>query len=270
MAAKDKYNRVLDELLQQVKQFPDQECLELSTEEERKYIMEHAPRVWHTVLYLDHVLSRANHKNTGFKILDIGPTPFTELYKKYFDVQVSTIDRTSLLEKRCSLNGIAFRKCNLLEEDIPYPDNEFDAVVFTEVFEHLIAPPQIIFRRIRKVLKDKGMLVFSTPNIASGCKRLTLLFGSPILTPAYTVFQEDIDGNWVHGYGHWREYTMGELKDILNRYKFDIIKDKQIIRPYVSLKTVNPLKFMKRLALRALVDNPLSPPEFNLILAQKR
>jgi len=229
-----------------------------------------AKRIRHTIQYFSYILDKKRYKGKKFKILDIGTSPFTFIYNKYFDAQIYSIDLTDLYKRRCELNNIIFKKCNILTEDIPFPDNEFDIVMFTEVFEHLIGPPQLIFGRIRKVLKNNGILVFSTPNIASYYNLIMLLLGKSILTPLNLLFKEETPGNWIaHGYGHWRKFTMRELIDLLSECQFEVIKYKHIIKPYLDIRTKNPFKFIRRLGWNVIVSM-LPPTQFNLILAKKK
>jgi ubiquinone/menaquinone biosynthesis C-methylase UbiE len=47
-------------------------------------------------------------------------------------------------------------------EGMPFRDNEFDAVVCTEVLEHVPSPPRAL-EEIRRVLKPRGVLIGSVP-----------------------------------------------------------------------------------------------------------
>ena len=49
------------------------------------------------------------------------------------------------------------------EDTLPFPDGSFDAVVCTEVLEHLSHPDRAL-RHIARVLKSGGVLIGSTPN----------------------------------------------------------------------------------------------------------
>ncbi len=49
-------------------------------------------------------------------------------------------------------------------EQIPYPDNTFDKVLFCEVIEH-VADDAKVLREIRRVLKPGGRVVISTPSL---------------------------------------------------------------------------------------------------------
>lgn len=251
-----------------LKKFPDSECLYLSAEAEKKYILGKSQRIRYTIEYFNHILQSKEFKERKCKILDIGTSPFTFLFNKCFDAQISTIDLTDLYKRRCKSSNIIFEKCNILEEDIPFPDNEFDIIIFTEVFEHLISPPKPIFQRIKKVLKHNGTLVFSTPNLNSPYNILMLMLGKRILPRSYELFNEETDGDCVHGCGHWRKFTMEELIDILKRYGFKIIKYRHIIKPYINIRTSNPLRFIRRSGLKILMSM-FPAAQFNLILARK-
>jgi 2-polyprenyl-3-methyl-5-hydroxy-6-metoxy-1,4-benzoquinol methylase len=241
----------------------------LSVEAEKRYILGKSQRIRHTIEYFNYILQDKKFEKRKCKILDIGTSPFTFLFNKCLEAEISTIDLTDLYSRRCRSDNIRFKKCNILEEDIPFPDNEFDIIIFTEVFEHLISPPKPIFQRINKVLNDGGTLVFSTPNLNSPYNILMLMLGKRILPRSYELFNEDADGDCVHGCGHWRKFTMEELIDILRRYGFKIIKYRHIIKPYISIRTSNPLRFIRRLGLKALMSI-FPAAQFNLILAQKK
>jgi len=266
---KNDYSNLINELLIEVDNFSDNECFKLSAKKESEYISQKSPRIKQTIDYFEYFLNENKYENRKFRILDIGTTPFTWLYGKYFDAQVSSIDLSNLMERRCKLNNVIFKRCNLLEEDIPFPENEFDVIIFTEVFEHLVGSPQLIFNRIKMVLNNKGILVFSTPNIASHYNAVKLLLGKPILAPVYEVFPEETQGNWAHGSGHWRKFTMGELLELLERYQFKVIKYKYTLKPFLDINTKNLIKFVKRVSFNLMVS--LLPPSlFNLILASKK
>jgi SAM-dependent methyltransferase len=263
------YKNLINELLAEVSRFPDKECFSSSAEAERSYILGKYQRIRLTIEYFSYILKDKKYKNRKCRILDIGTSPFTFIYNKVFNTRISTIDLTDQYKRRCGLNNIRFKKCNLLTEDIPFPEGEFDIVIFTEVFEHLIGPPQLIFGRIRKVLARGGVLVFSTPNISSYYNLVMLLAGKSILTPVNLLFKEESPGKWIaHGYGHWRKFTMKELIDLLSEYQFKVIKYKRIIKPYMDIKTTNPFKLIKRLGWNALASI-LPAVQFNLILARK-
>lgn len=113
-------------------------------------------------------------------------------------------------------NNIQLEPIDLRMGKLPWKDNSFNFVVFSEVMEHLI-PSDIpaIISEINRILKIGGWLLVTTPNISSLLKRINLLIGkNPI----------EFDLNLHSGatYGHIREYTLSEVITILQNNNFDI------------------------------------------------
>ena len=52
------------------------------------------------------------------------------------------------------------------QDDLPFGDLRFDAVICQEIIEH-IENPWLLFRKVKKVLKTGGTLIVTTPNISS-------------------------------------------------------------------------------------------------------
>jgi 2-polyprenyl-3-methyl-5-hydroxy-6-metoxy-1,4-benzoquinol methylase len=107
---------------------------------------------------------------------------------------------------------IPLKKCNLDWDAIPFPNGKFDAVVFTQVLEHLnYWKLDDVFEEIKRVLKPGGILVLSTPNLACLENRIFLLLGGikylggGIIPPA-----------------HAREYTLQEIVQIVQKNGFKL------------------------------------------------
>lgn len=65
---------------------------------------------------------------------------------------------------------------NASVDSLPFSNGYFDAVLLTEVLEHLIYPPTL-FNEIRRLLMPGGRLYFPTPNPAALSKILRLVRG---------------------------------------------------------------------------------------------
>lgn len=102
---------------------------------------------------------------------------------------------------------------NIEDENFPYPDNSFDAVLYCEIFEHLTDDPVRSLIEIRRVLKPDGLLVLTTPNavrLENICKLIDGI--SPF---------DQYSGFGPYG-RHNKEYTTDELKNVLSANGFEI------------------------------------------------
>lgn len=107
---------------------------------------------------------------------------------------------------------------------LPYPDNHFDAVIFSEVIEHLNINPLPVLQEINRILKPDGIVYITTPNQVNLFNRITLMLGGSLRNSISTsVTQIDQSQNTICGI-HWREYTLPELVEILETTGFSIKK----------------------------------------------
>jgi len=106
------------------------------------------------------------------KVLDIGCGDGDYSYnlqKMGFDVLGGDMD----VERFRYKDQVPFKKCNITEK-LPFTDNSFDFVVLAEVIEHLKNPYDVI-KELCRILKPKGKLVLSTPNILNLKSRMRFL-----------------------------------------------------------------------------------------------
>jgi len=186
-------------------------------------------------------------------ILDVGAQPFIvscALKRMGYRVIAFDIEPEAYMEiaKACGVDAV---KCDLERDELTITDA--DCAVFTDVLEHLhyyYAP--MVLAKISKALKIGGYLVLTTPNVASLFRRLRLLLGRQ---PIYR--------------HHVREYTMGEVLEMVGEAGFDIIEayysavndltliDAELekyprIRSYIDLLRIAIRKPTKLNVLRAL------------------
>jgi 2-polyprenyl-3-methyl-5-hydroxy-6-metoxy-1,4-benzoquinol methylase len=113
------------------------------------------------------------------------------------------------MQERFKSSGVKLVGWNL--EEMPYPlaDAGYDAVVMTEVFEHLREYPATALHEAHRILRPGGHLYFTTPNAAYIGNRARLALGRNVATPL---------GDWVNGLPHARharEYTFGEIIELM-------------------------------------------------------
>ncbi|MBU2544922.1 class I SAM-dependent methyltransferase [Patescibacteria group bacterium] len=97
------------------------------------------------------------------------------------------------------------------KERLPYPDNYFDVVTVSEVFEHL-RDINFVLDEIHRVLKTNGFLFISMPNLAALHNRILLLFGRQPRCISLSVGS------------HFRGFTFPAWKKLLSTKEFQVIK----------------------------------------------
>lgn len=267
----------IEKVIAEIALCSDNNSVGLSRDQENKYLLSHMESLWWNVNMIKNGLKIMSCREQPF-ILDIGTSPLTFVYRHLLpNARLSTIDLTSLLAERCRNAGIEHRVCDLVKETLPFDDGQVDLIVFTEVFEHLNTGPRRIFAEINRVLSPGGMLVFSIPNTARVHNRMKAVLGKPVLDPVYRVYKEDItghsqgNGEWVHGLGHVREYTMSEALDIVQHYGFEV-QVKLSVDPFISPPpgALSKLQRISRTICRIASSVIPNSRLINLILAKKR
>jgi SAM-dependent methyltransferase len=151
------------------------------------------------------------------RVLEVGTTPgqFTEILRRagyaVDGVDLFPDQRADLWQRL----GVEVRFCNIDEQPLPYAGQTFDAVVFSEVIEHLVASPLPALREMARVLRPGGRLVITTPNqhyVKSRLKTLAdVLLGRPFEPFADFTRAMALAGPQRY-YNHSRLYTLEELR----------------------------------------------------------
>jgi len=105
-------------------------------------------------------------------------------------------------------------------EEVPYPleDDSFDAVIMTEVYEHLRDYPVRTLQETRRILCSGGGLYFTTPNVAYLMNRFRVLAGRSIATGL-----DDWIGGIPHA-RHAREYTFADVDRLMSYAGLSIVR----------------------------------------------
>ncbi len=173
--------------------------------------------------------------------------------KEYYSSTVYGIDMDKASVEIAKANGEKVTR-GTLEGHWPYKDNFFDYVISVQVLEHLINPDNFLSES-RRVLKENGILVISTPNLAAWFNRLIFLFGyQPFFLEASTQdktiglkFTRRLTKN-RQPLGHVRVFTLYALDDLLKLHKFKVLETRggevnylpQYMKPFDKLFSYIP------------------------------
>jgi 2-polyprenyl-3-methyl-5-hydroxy-6-metoxy-1,4-benzoquinol methylase len=180
----------------------------------------------------------------GSTILDLGAQPFIiscALKRMGYNVIAFDVDPEPYMRiaKACNVNVV---RCDLERDELGV-DNA-DCAVFTEVLEHLhyyYVP--LVLNKINRALKRGGVLILTTPNIASLFRRLRLLLG---IQPIY--------------HYHVREYTMREATSLLREAGFEITKAYYSVVNDLTLIDADPEEYLRISSFKDLVRIVLKKP----------
>ena len=137
------------------------------------------------------------------------------LVRKLFGYEVLGIDFHDGWKERLSSERISLGVCDLTKDPIPFEDETFDIVLFCETIEHLSVRLHKVLQEARRILKQEGFMILTTPNVARLDNRLKLLLGKSPFGDAR------VDS-------HIHEYTANEIESGLLANGF------QIERLYIS------------------------------------
>src|SRR3989344_4605768 len=147
-------------------------------------------------------------------VLDIGcgdGTNMEALSQLGFNIEGCDISRLAV--KLAKKKGFSAKVVNLNTDILPYRNNSFDLVWCTETIEH-VADPDFVLTEILRVLKPRGSLFITTPNISWFGNRFQVLLGKTL---------EDLHAEHLH----W--YNPRTLHQLLGS-KFRIQKEMSYIR----------------------------------------
>jgi 2-polyprenyl-3-methyl-5-hydroxy-6-metoxy-1,4-benzoquinol methylase len=180
----------------------------------------------------------------GSTVLDLGAQPFIiscALKRMGYNVIAFDVDPRPYkrIAEACNVNIVG---CDLERNELGI--NNADCVVFTEVLEHLhyyYVP--LVLIKINRALKAGGVLVLTTPNIASLFRRLRILLGKQL----------------IYHY-HVREYTMKEVISLLRGAGFEIIKSYYSIVNDLTFIDADPEEHLRISSFKDLVRIVLKKP----------
>jgi SAM-dependent methyltransferase len=175
--------------------------------------------------YLLSKLAELNLK--GKRILDIGSGRL--ILSSYLSSSGSSLvafDLPKVFDDKCVKERAKSYSIDLVSSKIesgrkfrlPFKNSSFEIVLMTEVFEHLNFSPVFVLNEIRRVLKDKGYFILTTPNVHSFENKIRFFLNKNI----YGNFEKYLIGS-PFDY-HWREFEKRELFYVLKQCDFRVMK----------------------------------------------
>jgi 2-polyprenyl-3-methyl-5-hydroxy-6-metoxy-1,4-benzoquinol methylase len=145
--------------------------------------------------------------------------------------EVAALDLSEELLDQIRARGIEdARLHDLASGPLPYRDGSFRAVFAGEIIEHLVDTDSFL-ADIYRVLAPGGMVVITTPNLASLENRVRLLFGRYPMWLEYDLSDQ----------GHVRAYTVPTLKKHLRRRGFTVERVRGNWVPFVPQRVFTDL-----------------------------
>jgi len=194
-------------------------------------IERHRPRCLHAVNWL------LSGGITNGKVLVFGENekPFTMLFEKLgFQVHGFSLPLNYHKSVECETASSVVQKIRDLRED-------YDVVVCDDVLQHF-ASAATVLSLLKDYVRPGGMLLLTTPNVASGTSRLRLLRGRNIYPSSDNHYPHnqspDTDAQRLMPY---REYTLRELELLFKAEGFELTKKECIVGTYVSANRWPPM-----------------------------
>jgi SAM-dependent methyltransferase len=183
---------------------------EKDAEPNERYVAFHRPRF----SFLLDVLRKHVGQEAG-RVLDVGRSPLTALLARELRTPVDSLG----LEPDEELSTGRHHCFDLNETQFPERcrtgPGPYDVIVFAEVLEHLYTAPELVLAYVRRLLRPGGLLLLQTPNAVSLSKRMKLALG---INPFGRIRVDKANP------GHFREYTLAELKEVLKGADFSVEK----------------------------------------------
>lgn len=207
-----------------------QQAIDILMEEHNQWLKDNNPEIFY-----DHIIHSARIEQilkftdrVCGKVLDIGCfSGFVT--KKIIDQggkEVIGMDRWEEAMQLARNKGIQTVYGDLDNSDLAFPDNYFDCVIAADVFNSIF-DPDAAMAEISRVLKPKGKLIITVPNLTSIGNRLLMLIGSA---------PYNLQVRARTGAGHIRLFTFYTMRQLLGDYNFEIEKMSSSVVAFPSIR----------------------------------
>jgi len=142
------------------------------------------------------------------RILDVGCGAGINSSKLLSSKNIVGVDISPEAIELYKKNGFRGKVADL-SKGLPFPDNYFDAILFSEVLEHISSTSQAL-NELNRILRPGGLLFLSTPNSAFWVYRIFALLGHTLSD--------------VQHPGHVRFFSKNSLSKSLSLSNFKILQ----------------------------------------------
>lgn len=160
-----------------------------------------------TLYYLHQLVLEELGKYDSGRLLEISPGGL-RLWK-----QIENLNRFKIHGCDIDCHNASIKHCDLNEDNIPFDDEFFENVVCCEVIEHIHDPWKLI-AEAKRVMKSKGKLIITTPNVSKMYDRLHYLLKGFVPSFGGLKFKSYMQ--------HINPINIRELLLILNKHGFEI------------------------------------------------
>lgn len=229
------------------------------TDADRSFVERATARMWKTLQYLPVAHGTESLLDVGSMRGLFAPT-YIEIWQYRNVTLLGTDTPTGIVERVVADRKFEFPayRCNIETEPWPLADNTFDAVVCTEVLEHLIFDPAFAMNEMNRVLKPGGVALITVPNAASDICLVQIVNDSQpgflrhYISDALRSGRRDLET--VYHVSHFHEYTGWELKELAEAtgFKVEVLKGLAVHpQPYRSFRLSLLLAIVRLLFPRA-------------------
>jgi 2-polyprenyl-3-methyl-5-hydroxy-6-metoxy-1,4-benzoquinol methylase len=151
----------------------------------------------------------------GKEVLDVGCRDGT--ISKIIENEGNHVEAVEISEysiKKAREKGLKVYDLNLNGYWADSIEKKYDVVFAGEIIEHIFETSAFL-QSVNKVLKSSGILILSTPNLASLGRRILLLLGK---NPATELSTDDGQA------GHVRYFVFSSLRDVLRDNGFTLLE----------------------------------------------
>lgn len=118
--------------------------------------------------------------------------------------------------------GLKVEELDIDRSVIPFPDEYFDVIFCGELIEHVYDTDHLL-TELRRVLSNKGVLILTTPNLASWFNRLLLAFGyQPFFTEVSPRHSVGLPLSLELHSGHLRVFVLRSLLELVQLNGFSV------------------------------------------------